>query len=382
MRPVLLPLLTGCLALLSSEVRAAATPDVGWPHWEKYVAHFMSDEGRIVSPTEGDRTTSEGQSYALFFALVNDDRARFDKLLRWTEQNLARGDLRRHLPSWLWGRARERRWRVLDANSAADADLWIAFDLLEAGRLWQDERYAALGQAVLANIRKEEVASLPGLGAMLLPAPRGFEVRVAPAHQRAWRLNPSYVPPQLLRRAAAADPAGPWNDVLRNSVQLVRQSGDRGLVADWVLYRSDGTFGADPGKGPIGSYDAIRVPLWTGLLAADDPLRPALTAAANGLLRRWESAGVMPERVDVATGESAGRAPPGFLAAVLPLASGAAAVRLEAQLSETLVDGLYGPTYYDQNLILFAHGFTEGRFRFAIDGSLVPRWGAQWKPSG
>ena len=37
------------------------------------------------APAEGRRiTTSEGQSYALFFALVNDDRETFARLLDWT----------------------------------------------------------------------------------------------------------------------------------------------------------------------------------------------------------------------------------------------------------------------------------------------------------
>jgi hypothetical protein len=34
----------------------------------------------------------------MFFALVANDRARFDGLLRWTELNLASDDLTAHLP--------------------------------------------------------------------------------------------------------------------------------------------------------------------------------------------------------------------------------------------------------------------------------------------
>ena len=42
------------------------------------------------------RSTSEGQSYAMFFALVGNDRARFDKLWTWTKANMAGNDITRN----------------------------------------------------------------------------------------------------------------------------------------------------------------------------------------------------------------------------------------------------------------------------------------------
>jgi endoglucanase len=347
-----------------------------WPHWEAYVDRFISQEGRVVSPTEHGRTTSEGQAYALFFALVNDDRPRFDALLRWTEAHLAHGDFRRHLPSWLWGHDSQKRWRVLDANSAADADLWLAYDLIEAGRLWREPAYTSLGRAVLARMRREETATLPGLGAMLLPAPRGFEV----VKGKVWRLNPSYTPPQLLERLSSVDPAGPWHEILASSTRVLEEGSTHGLAADWVAYRAGRGIEIDPQKGAIGSYDAIRVYLWAGMMAPEDPLSVRWRRSTEGLQRAWRTTGVVPERVDVRTDVTSGRGPIGFVAALLPalhVSADPSESLLEHQLSTSLDGGLYGrpPAYYDQNLILFAHGFTERRFRFAADGSLAPRWG-------
>ena len=45
----------------------------------------------------------------MFFALVANDRARFDKLLSWTEANLAGGDLTQRLPAWSWGKGSGRK---------------------------------------------------------------------------------------------------------------------------------------------------------------------------------------------------------------------------------------------------------------------------------
>src|SRR5215470_3220810 len=100
--------------------------------WKSYAAKFMDNQIRVIDRDSGDRTTSEGQAYAMFFALVANDRTRFDGLLRWTELNLAAGDLTAQLPAWLWGHDTGDRWGVLDANAAADADVWMAYALLEA----------------------------------------------------------------------------------------------------------------------------------------------------------------------------------------------------------------------------------------------------------
>ena len=53
-----------------------------------------------------------------------------------------------------------------------------------------------------------------------------------------------------------------------------------------------------------------------------------------------------------------------------------AAVLAEEHLARAFKRGLYGdpPAYYDQNLVLFAQGFTESRYRFGADGSLAPAW--------
>src|SRR5438105_1905284 len=90
-------------------------------------AGFMDNQVRVIDHDSGDRTTSEGQAYATFFALVANDRSRFDGLLHWTEINLASGDLTSHLPAWSWGKNPNNKWGVLDSNSASDADLWMAY---------------------------------------------------------------------------------------------------------------------------------------------------------------------------------------------------------------------------------------------------------------
>jgi endoglucanase len=360
----------------ASRARATACAPAPWPAWLGFQERFLGEGDRVIDPASPRaHTVSEGQAYALFFALVAGDRARFERSLRWTEDNLAAGDLARHLPAWQWGRRADGSWGVLDANAASDADLWLAYSLGEAGRLWQERRYLALSSVLAERILREETAELPGLGRCLLPGPQGF---AAPTGR--WRLNPCYAPPFLLRWLAARSADARWAQLHETSLRVLRDSAPRGLAPDWTWYRADaGTPGfdrqpADAGD-RLGSYDAVRVYLWLGLTAADDPARAGLLQHFAPMADLVERTGAPPRTVDVFDGTAQDAGPAGFAAALLPFADALrrpAAVRaLEQRLAR---QPPAADAYYEQALALFALGWREGRYGFAADGGLLPAW--------
>lgn len=131
--------LTFTLLISISALNMAHAESAAWPAWGSFKNNLINHDGRVIDySSETNKTTSEGQAYALFFALVANDRAMFDKLLNRTERNLTANDLSSRLPAWSWGKNDDERWGILDNNSASDADLWIAYTLGEAGRLWED----------------------------------------------------------------------------------------------------------------------------------------------------------------------------------------------------------------------------------------------------
>src|SRR5689334_21392002 len=107
-------ILTSIVMLLTATCSAQDWPTL----WKSYTAAFMDNQIRVIDHDANDRTTSEGQAYAMFFALVANERTRFDGLLHWTEMNLASGDLTSHLPAWSWGKGPNGKWGVIDTNSA------------------------------------------------------------------------------------------------------------------------------------------------------------------------------------------------------------------------------------------------------------------------
>ena len=357
-----------------------------WPLWEAYTARFIDDQGRVIDRSAGDRTTSEGQAYAMFFALVDDDQKRFDQLLTWTEANLANGDLTARLPAWAWGRIDSGEWKTVDDNPAADADLWLAYTLLEAGRLWHDPRYDSLGRTLAARIAREEVILVPGLGTTLAPGPHGFH-----PDEQTWVLNPSYLPLPVLTQLARQLPQGPWASILASLPQLLAVPSAHGFAMDWVAAGNSGvhagTAPAIPTAGqqeshPAGSYDAIRVYLWLGLADDATPGLRDLRAKTAGMAAYLRTAVTPPLEVNPEGVVVRSDGPPGFSAAVIPYLQSlglkqqarAQGDRLLATLDRTT--GLYGrgAAYYDENLALFSTAWSQDRFHFERDGKLHVSW--------
>ena len=365
-------------AVLFAQGAAAAScerPD--WPQWQRFAASAIQADGRVLeSSLKANHSTSEGQSYALFFALVANDPLTFGRIWQWSKSNLAQGDLGQHLPAWLWGQGSDGRWAIQDANAASDADLWFAYSLLEAARLWQQPTYAADARALLARIRADEVVDLPGLGPMLLPGPQGFALP-----ERLWRLNPSYLPLFILRRLTLEEPKGPWPAMARQLPSLLERSSGRALAADWIGYRATapnrGLVVDDPQGPPLGSYDAIRVYLWAGLTDPADPQAKPLLSALAGIIQATATLGVPPEKIDVRSGQAQGQGPAGFSAALVPLlrqqGHGWLADAQQRRAAAAL-DADQPLRYYDQMLGLFGLGWSAGHYRFAADGRLQPSW--------
>ncbi len=140
--------------------------------------------------------------------------------------------------------------------------------LLEAGRLWQQPQYTETGKALLARIVAEETVAVPGLGTMLLPGKVGF------ADDSGWRFNPSYLPPQLATYFVRF--GAPWPALRDSNLRLLLETAPKGFTPDWVRYEKGKGWQLKTEKPPIGSYDAIRVYLWVGMLHNGDKQKARL----------------------------------------------------------------------------------------------------------
>nr|AFN65708.1 endoglucanase [uncultured Enterobacter sp.]AGT36744.1 endoglucanase [uncultured bacterium] len=348
------------LMLAAAQVSAACQ----WPAWEQIKKEYVSAEGRVIDPSDARKiTTSEGQSYGLFFALAPNDRDGFRKLFEWTQNNLAEGDLRAHLPGWLWGKKSDDQWTVLDNNSPSDSDLWIAWALLEAGRLWDTPQYTEVGKALLARIAEEEVATVPGLGPLVLPGKVGF------VEDGGWRFYPGLQPPQSATYFAAF--GAPWPKIRDNNLRLLLETAPKGFSPDWVRYQKGKGWQLKADEPIIGSGDAMRVYLWTGMPSSPKQKAPLL-ARFKPMAVQTIKQGLPPEKTNIASGKTTGEGPVGFSAAMLPFLQDDDARALQRQLvADRYPDA---DAYYSAVLTLFGQGWDQHRFRFAAGGELQPDW--------
>ncbi len=366
--------LEGCA--LQPAASSGGNPTPWYQLWSSYQGKFIDPQGRVIDYDDGGITTSEGQSYALFFSLAANNQVLFQKILAWTQDNLAQGSLAAHLPAWRWGQQPDHQWGVLDTNSAADADLWMAYTLIQAGRLWDRHSYTALGTLLAKRIADEEVVTLPGLGPMLLPGKRGFHTS-----SNTYVLNPSYVPLPVLTGLAQALPHGPWQAMAEQFPQVIAAAAPHGFAPDWVAYTPNIGYTVAP-EGPAGSYDAIRVYLWAGMSNPHLPGAASILHSISGMANYLQAHLLPPVSVNWQNGAASGIGPVGFSAALIPyLMQKNLQPQVENQWLRLTADtdranGLYGknPRYYDQNLALFALGWVYHTIRFSREGNLEPGW--------
>lgn len=200
---------------------------------------------------------------------------------------------------------------------------------------------------------------------MMLPALKVF------VHGETWKLSLSYLPLQLIKRFPREFDRL-WQQVLDNSVRLLMDTSPKGIAPDWISWADLNQFKATSDDQRIGSYDAIRVYLWVGMLAGDEPHADLLRSHFLRIGERVSPRGQVAEKTVVSTAQGSSWGGHGFSAALLPLLKGYA---LESPLIDNTKIGLESTMgYYNQMLTLFGYGWFENRYRFDRNGYLVLPW--------
>jgi endo-1,4-beta-D-glucanase Y len=272
------------------------------------------------------------------------------------------------------------RLGVKDPNSAGDADLWIAYDLIQGGRFWKRPEYAAAGDGLLRQIAAREVSHATS-SPVLLPAHSGF------AHEGFIIANPSYMPLFLLEAAARTQPSGPWRTMASSLPALIQKTNIDGFATDWLKIDSDGTMNSSlaldaSSEQATGSYDAIRVYLWAAITPPSISGRDAILKSLYGMAAYMKIHPLPPEFVAEGQRAPYGTGTISFSAALLPFlqavqeTNAAAAQKRRLETAWSARTGLYGdpPRYYDQNLGMFSIGYMEHRYRIQSNGDVEVSW--------
>ncbi len=228
-------------------------------HWSGYQAAFIASDGRVIRRREGD-TVSEGQAYAMLWAVWMRDKETFDRCYQWTERHLSRaGRYRDHLLAWHW-----KDGEVTDWMPASDADIDYALSLIFADRLWKGtapggmEDYGQKAGRVLTGILNTLTVARADGHRYLLPW-------IVESGQGPIPQNLSYYAPGHFRVffETSGDPR--WMELVDTTYAVLSKvtasTGGTGLVPDWFSLTDDGAVRPLDGKNTAFGWESVRVPI-------------------------------------------------------------------------------------------------------------------------
>ncbi len=275
--------------------------------WDSYRRRFIQRDGRVIDYEASDRSTSEGQAYAMLRAVLIDDSATFTMTLNWGENNLQRQANGKHTDSlwaWKWGKNADGNWGAIDRNFASDGDIDAITALIFAGRRWNRPEYLQLAKAKLQDLWNLSTAPGPGGKRYLLPGPTAAFV----PNPSTLQINPSYLAPYAFRLFAQVDPERDWLSLVDTSYQVLEQSAQLstvGLPSDWVsLDTLTGKYQPLPQSSPLQtlySFDAYRV-WWRLSLDAvwfNSPQARRYLESTSYLQKLWRTQSHLPARIDL-----------------------------------------------------------------------------------
>jgi endo-1,4-beta-D-glucanase Y len=241
----LLTLIVPALTAVSTGFTARAADN----DWEVFKQAFVEADGRVVDTGQGRISHSEGQGFALVFAVHYEDRASFERLWQWTQKNLqVREDA---LLAWRWEPGRG----VTDKNNATDGDLLVAWALARAAEKWNVAEYGSAAKRIAQDVRVRMVRRVAH-GFVIVPGTEGFD------KPEGLTINLSYWVFPAFRDLARIDPSPAWEEVTRSGIAILGYSyfGRWRLPPDWLKLGERVSPGGPPPE--RFGYDAVRIPIY------------------------------------------------------------------------------------------------------------------------
>lgn len=251
---------------------------------EIYKKDYMTKDGRIMDPSKNNITTSEGQAYMMLRSVLSKDRKTFDLAYAWSTNNLQRKD---KLFSWLWGESVDGEYKILDYNSASDADVDIAFALILAHEKWRNKKYLEDAIAIMNSIWANET-QLIGKYRVLMPG-------ADQTNSDKIEINPSYFSPYAFRLFQKYDTQHNWIDLVDSSyyyLQQVMSKTQTGLPPNWFLIQNGQIVLEDSERSDF-SYDAIRVfaRVYLDFMLTEDNRAVPILEKVKFFMAQWEQTG-------------------------------------------------------------------------------------------
>lgn len=227
------------------------------------------DRLRVVRPKNDNDTVSEGIAYGLIFSLHANDEKTFGQLWNYAKDYLN--------PKGLMSWNIDSQGKVLDINSAADADLDMAYALAIAASQWTNPGYDNAAKALIANLKKYDIEENTNI---LKPGDNWGGTEIT---------NPSYFSPAYYEIFKDFTGDSSWDKTAASSREIIanffRKNPDTVFLPNWL--KANGDSSPKIGwKGTLYSYDATRILLRQTMAVLLYPDRPEITRQALFVLQK------------------------------------------------------------------------------------------------
>jgi len=319
----------------SSQASPASVPsDPSRSAAQSFLTRYVEADGRVVRRDQGSDTVSEGQAYAMLLDVAVGDQRQFARVWGWSQLHLGQAN---GLLAFHW-----KDGRVLDPNSASDADLDVARALVLAGERWANSRWTAQGRGYASAVLANETVELGGQRWLVA----GPWSKTSPLY-----LNPSYFDPAAFALLGRNGGDSRWAAVASSSLAaLAADTGDgRRLPSDWAQVDDSGRVqaSAPPGGGAtLYGYDAFR----TLIRQADSCVTTAGTTIDRSLRGLADKSAAPSNRANTynsdATPSQAGDNPLMLVAAAGSAHVAGDAAATNRYLNEAATAGTRHPSYF------------------------------------
>jgi endoglucanase len=328
---------------------AATEGLAGSPAAARFLADYVTPEGRVVRHDEGGDTVSEGQAYALLIAAGTGDEGRFEQVWAWTRDHLQRDD---GLFAWRWDGG-----AVVDDQPAADADLDVVVALATAADRFERPEWRTEARRIADAVMEHETFEVDGRR-LLAAGPWAVDPRT---------VNPSYLARCDYGQLAELTGDDGWDRLGDDALDVVAGLAGDGLPPDWAKVSDGGDVV------PVADADGTEGPGRYGLDAARIPVRLASCDEGRDI------AAALWDRLRDGEGSAASEHPLGLVGA----AAAAVAAGDDDEARRLLADAQdlaeASPTYYGTAWVAFGEalladdtGLAAAPFRADLASAVVP----------
>ncbi len=310
-----------------------------------FLSGYVTADGRVLRRDQGNDIVSEGQAYGMLVAEVVGDTGLARTIWNWTKQHLPGKD-------GLVASRATAGGRVQDTNSAADADILLAYALLR----YDGPNRTALradGRRLASRVLAAESITVGGEPVIV----------AGPWAKSPPRVDPSYWMPSVFGAIAHYTGDNRWRQAADSALRLLEQvtSGGTKLPPDWAQV-SGGHLQpiASPSGGAPVQYglDAARLPIWLGTGCSDR--ERSLAAAWWQLLSPGTRAQDLALSLSGPPISTAGHPLPMLAAAAAAAAAGDRSAAESLQVRAADFAGAH-PTYYGSAWLALGGALLDGR---------------------